>query len=435
MSSRSFSPSGPLQGSLRTAADKSISHRAALFAAMAEGTSRIDNYLLGEDTLSTLRVLEAIGVGVRRQGDAVELDGVGLQGAVEFEGVLDVGNSGTLLRLAAGWLAGLPGRQWTLDGDASIRSRPMARIADPLNALGGEVALTDGCSPVMIRGAELKGGEWVSGVASAQVKSAVMIAGLNSSDGAAVVEPVKSRDHTERMLVEQGAIVRISEVEAGHRVEVEPCERLRPVDRVIPGDPSSAAFLALAAALVPDSDVTIEGVNLNPERVGFFRILERMGATIEGLSEAEAGVDSLGPEPAGDIRVKSSRLRGVTVTAADVPSAVDEITLIGLAACFADGETRISGAEELRVKETDRIARVTEILKALGAQVEACPDGFTVIGGGGLRGGEIDSSGDHRLAMLGAVAGLASENGVTVNNFEAADVSYPSFAADIQSLA
>ena len=435
MSSVRFDKSGPLRGRLRTAPDKSISHRAALFAAMAEGQSRIDGYLLGEDTLSTLSVLEALGVGITREGDTVNVAGVGLRGAKPANQVLDVGNSGTLLRLVAGWLSGQSGHEWVLDGDDSIRSRPMGRIADPLAAFGGDISLTDGRAPMTVRGTNLRGGEWRSPVASAQVKSAVLLAGLNSDEGAAVVEPLASRDHTERMLAEQGARVTVTGESGGHRVEIEPCDQLQPVDRVIPGDPSSAAFLALAATLVPDSDVVIEGVNLNPSRIGFFRILERMGAKIEGLPDAASELDPTGPEPVGDVRVRHSELRGTEVGAADIPGAVDEITLVGLAACFAIGKTVVSGAEELRVKETDRIARVTEILRALGAEVDAADDGFAVNGTGGLRGGGIDSFGDHRLAMLGAVAGLASEQGVEVSNFEAAEVSYPGFEADIQSLA
>jgi len=435
VSSVRFDKSGPLRGRLRTAPDKSISHRAALFAAMADGQSRIDGYLLGEDTLSTLSVLEALGVGITRQGDTVIVAGVGLRGAKPANQVLDVGNSGTLLRLVAGWLSGQSGHEWVLDGDDSIRSRPMGRIADPLAAFGGDISLTDGRAPMTVRGAHLRGGEWRSPVASAQVKSAVLLAGLNSDEGAALVEPLASRDHTERMLAEQGARVTVTGESGGHRVEIEPCDQLQPVDRVIPGDPSSAAFLALAATLVPDSDVVIEGVNLNPSRIGFFRIIERMGAKIEGLPDAASELDPTGPEPVGDVRVRHSELRGTEVGAADIPGAVDEITLVGLAACFAIGETVVSGAEELRVKETDRIARVTEILRALGAEVDAADDGFAVNGTGGLRGGGIDSFGDHRLAMLGAVAGLASEQGVEVSNFEAAEVSYPGFEADIQSLA
>jgi len=435
VTSTRFERSGPLRGKLRTAADKSISHRAALFAAMADGKSRIEGYLLGEDTLSTLRVLEGLGVGIELQGTTLIVNGVGLRGARGSAGVLDVGNSGTLLRLAAGWLSGQPGHTWVLDGDESIRSRPMARIADPLTTLGGKVTLTNGFSPVTVEGGQLHGGEWRSPVASAQVKSSVLLAGLNSTMGASVVEPIASRDHTERMLAEQGAQLRVSEEAAGHRVEIDPCDELQPVDRTIPGDPSSAAFLALAATLVPGSDVVVEGINLNPSRIGFFRILQRMGAKIDGLPEAGAALAPLGMEPSGDIRIRHSQLGATAVTAEDIPGAVDEITLVGLAACFADGETVVSGAEELRVKETDRIARVVEILASLGADVEASNDGFRVIGSGRLRGGSIDSHGDHRLAMLGAVAGLASEEGVAVANFAASEVSYPGFASDIHSLA
>jgi 3-phosphoshikimate 1-carboxyvinyltransferase len=311
----------------------------------------------------------------------------------------------------------------------------MGRIAEPLRALGGEVTLTEGSAPLTVTGKGLKGGEWVSPVASAQVKSAVLLAGLNSEQGSTAVEPVASRDHTERMLAEQGAVLRITDGPDGHRVEVDPCDQLLAVDRVIPGDPSSAAFLALAAALVPGSEVTIESVNLNPSRIGFFKLLRRMGADVTGLPHESESLDPLTAEPVGDITVRSSKLSGIAIGGEEIPAAVDEITLIGLAACFAEGETTVTGAAELRVKETDRISRLCEIIGQLGGSIESAEDGFTVEGAESLRGGEIDSHGDHRLAMLGAVAGLASENGVEVANFTAADVSYPSFEADIQSLA
>ncbi|MCX6394450.1 MAG: 3-phosphoshikimate 1-carboxyvinyltransferase [Solirubrobacterales bacterium] len=437
MSAQRFEPAqGPLSGRITTAADKSISHRAAILAAMATGTSTIDNYLLGEDTLSTLRVLAQLGVPVKREGARVVIEGVGLTGPNESDSALDVGNSGTLLRLVAGWLAGQDGSSWVLDGDESIRSRPMARVADPLEEMGASFDLqAGGTPPLTVNGASLDAISYGSPVSSAQVKSAVLIAGLSASGPVSVSESPASRDHTERMLAEQGASITVSDQGDRHTVTVEPTSGLTAVDRVIPGDPSSAAFPLVAALLVPGSGVTVENINLNPSRTGLFRILERMGAQITGFSSAAEGEDPLATEIPGTITVKASKLQGVEVEEAEIPSAVDEITLVALAGCFATGQTIVRGAGELRVKETDRIAGVVELLKALGAQIEATDDGFVVEGTGGLRGGTVDSNGDHRLAMLAAVAGVASHTGVTVNNFEAAAVSYPDFASDLASLA
>ena len=437
MSGRRFEPAqGPLSGRIKTAADKSIAHRAAILAAMATGTSTIDNYLLGEDTLSTLRVLAQLGVSVQREGSRVVIEGVGLRGPSDSAAILDVGNSGTLLRLVAGWLAGQDGGSWTLDGDQSIRLRPMARVSGPLAEMGASFELQPGGTPPLtVGGASLEGMSYDSPVSSAQVKGAVLIAGLLASGPVSVSESPASRDHTERMLAQQGAVVTVATDLVRRTVTVQPSDGLRAVDRLIPGDPSSAAFPLVAALLVPGSEVTVENINLNPSRTGLFRILERMGAQITGLSSESGESDPLAAEIPGVLTVKASDLRGVEVEAWEIPSAVDEITLVALAACFATGQTVVKGAGELRVKETDRIAGVVELLSALGAAIEATDDGFVVDGSGGLRGGVVDSNGDHRLAMLAAVAGVASETGVTVNNFEAAAVSYPDFAADLTSLA
>ncbi|CAB4863595.1 MAG: 3-phosphoshikimate 1-carboxyvinyltransferase [Actinobacteria bacterium] len=437
MSGQRFEPAqGPLSGRIETAADKSISHRAAIFAALATGTSTIDNYLLGEDTLSTLRVLAQLGVPVQREGSRVVIEGLGLRGPIESDAILDVGNSGTLLRLVSGWLAGQDGGSWVLDGDQSIRSRPMARVSDPLEEMGASFELqAGGTPPLTVRGASLEAISYESPVASAQVKSAVLIAGLLASGPVSVSERPASRDHTERMLAEQGAALTVTNDGDRRTVTVQPSDGLRAVDRLIPGDPSSAAFPLVAALLVPGSEVTVDNINLNPARTGLFRILERMGAQITGLNSDSGEGDSLAAEVPGAITVKASALRGVEVEASEIPAAVDEITLVALAACFATGQTIVRGAGELRVKETDRIAGVVELLSALGGAIEATDDGFVVDGSGGLRGGTVDSHGDHRLAMLAAVAGVASETGVTVTNFEAADVSYPDFASDLASLA
>jgi len=428
-----FEPSGPLAGSIRTAADKSISHRSALFAAMADGTSRIDGYLRAADTDSTLAAVAALGASVEADGGHVTIKGVGLRGAKVPAAAIDVGNSGTLMRLLAGWLAGQGSGSWRLDGDASIRKRPVDRVADPLSQLGASIDTSQGLPPFTVHGASLHSAAIDMAVASAQVKSAILIAGLLADGRTSVTEATASRDHTERMFAEQGARVTVADSEHGHIVSVDGCESLQAVDRTVPGDPSSAAFLLVAALLVPGSEVTVERVCLNPGRIGLFRILQRMGAQIDGLPDSDSA--ELGPEPIGALTARYSHLVATTVSEAEVPSAIDELPLLALAACFAEGTTSVSGAEELRVKETDRIETVVTGLSALGAKIEGRPDGFEIQGAEVLEGGTIDSCGDHRLAMLGAVAGLASRSGVEVVDFGAAGVSYPAFGQDIASLA
>ena len=433
MTSETFSCSDGLNGSLLTAADKSISHRSALFAAMAAGTSRIDGYLRADDTNSTLAAIQALGAGVRVDGDSIEVEGIGLTGARSVAGAIDVGNSGTLMRLLAGWLAGQGQGSWMIDGDDSIRRRPIDRVAVPLAQLGAEISTTQGLPPFAVRGSKLVAADVQMTVSSAQVKSAILIAGLLANGTTSVSESPASRDHTERMLSEQGAELRITDDGSTRTISIEGCESLHAVDRIVPGDPSSAAFLLVAALLVPGSEVTVRNVCLNPGRIGLFRILQRMGAQIDGLPELDP--DPLGAEPIGDLTAYSSKLVATDIERAEVPSAIDELPLFALAACFADGTSTVTGAEELRVKETDRIQTVVDGLGGLGGSITAQPDGFTVVGGTGISGGTINSCGDHRLAMLGAVAGLASDSAVTVEDFGAASVSYPKFAADIASLA
>jgi 3-phosphoshikimate 1-carboxyvinyltransferase len=428
-----FEPSGPLTGTLRTAADKSISHRCALFAAMADGTSRIEGYLRAADTDSTLAAVAALGAGVEADGGQVTITGVGLRGVQATAGAIDVGNSGTLMRLLAGWLAGQGSGSWAFDGDESIRKRPVDRVADPLSQLGASIETSQGLPPFTVHGTTLHSAAIDMAVASAQVKSAILIAGLLAEGRTSVTEVTASRDHTERMLAEQGARITVVDSVQGHTVTIEGCDSLVAVDRTVPGDPSSAAFLLVAALLVPGSEVKVERVCLNPSRIGLFRILQRMGAEIDGLPTDDSA--DLGPEPIGDLTARYSSLVATTVSEEEVPSAIDELPLLALAACFARGKTVVRGAEELRVKETDRIETVVNGLSALGARIEARPDGFEIEGAEMLEGGTIDSCGDHRLAMLGAVAGLASRNGVGVIDFAAAGVSYPTFPEDIASLA
>ncbi|HEX7289748.1 MAG TPA: 3-phosphoshikimate 1-carboxyvinyltransferase [Conexibacter sp.] len=424
-------PAGGLRGTLRVPADKSISHRAALFGAMSSGPVRVRNFLDAADTNSTLAAVQALGAGVEEAGDpgAFTLHGVGLHGAREVDGAIDVGNAGTLMRLICGWLAAQPGRSWTLDGDASIRSRPMDRVVQPLWLMGAQIAAReDRFAPLEVHGGELHGIAYMSPVASAQVKSCVLIAGMASAEGATVTEPHPSRDHTERMLASAGVPLERD----GTRVTVAPVDALQLEAIDVPGDLSSAAFLVAAALLVPGSRVTLADVNVNWTRTGFLRIAERMGARIGGELEPLGGFSP--GEPVSDLEIEHTPLHGTTVEADEVPLAIDELPLVALLGCCAEGETVVRGAGELKVKESDRIATVVDGLNALGGDLEATDDGFVVRGTGGLRGGRIASHGDHRLAMLGAVAGLASREGVTVDGMEAAAVSYPGFADDLASL-
>jgi 3-phosphoshikimate 1-carboxyvinyltransferase len=428
---RRFDPSGPLRGSLRPPADKSISHRAALIAAMGEGETTIEGYLDSADTRSTLAAVQALGAGVEGAGpggidSTIRVRGVGLRGAKPAQ--VDVGNAGTLLRLLPGWLAGQPEGSWTLDGDDSIRRRPVDRVAVPLREMGARLSCReDRLPPLQIEAAPLKGISYELPVASAQVKSCVLLAGLLAEGETWVGEPLRSRDHTERMLAAAGAEI----VWLRGGVSVRPAKCLEPGKLTVPADFSSAAFFLLAALLVPGSEVELPRVGTNPTRTGLLGVLGRMGAEVE--VEVEAAGKHAG-EPIGTIRARASELRGTEVGGGEIPLAIDELPLVALAACFAEGETTIRDAAELRRKESDRIATTCEALAALGATVEAREDGMRIEGGGGLRGGAVDSHGDHRIAMLGAIAGLASREGVEVEGMDAAAISYPGFEPDLASL-
>jgi len=365
--------------------------------------------------------------------------GVGLRGARSAN--VDVGNAGTLMRLLPGWLAGQPEGEWTLDGDDSIRKRPVDRIVAPLTEMGAAITATeDRLPPLTVRGSNLHGIDYRLPMASAQVKSCLLLAGLLAEGETTVTEPAPSRDHTERMLLAAGASVRAEPARTpvalhgqlpGNRVTVTPAERLEPGELTVPADFSSAAFLLAAAVLVAGSEVTVTGVGLNPTRIGFLGILNRMGAGLE----VNEGIPA-GGEPIGSVTARHGPpLEGARVGGSDVPLAIDELPLVALLGCFAAGETHLTGAEELRHKESDRIETVVSGLRGLGAEIEATEDGFAVVGTGGIQGGTIDSHGDHRLAILGAVAGLASRDGVEVSGFEAAGVSYPGFENDLRALA
>jgi 3-phosphoshikimate 1-carboxyvinyltransferase len=341
-----------------------------------------------------------------------------------------VGNAGTLMRLLPGWLAGQPGGVWTLDGDDSIRRRPVDRVAEPLREMGAIVEAREGrFPPFTVRGAPLTGIEYELPVASAQVKSCVLIAGMFASGSTTVDEGAPSRDHTERLLRR----ARVPFERHGGRITVAQVDELELDRLLVPGDPSSAAFMVAAAILVGGSRVVVKDVGLNWTRTGFFRIAERMGAVIVGDLE-EPGAES-DQEPAGELDVASGPLEGTVVDPDEVPLAIDELTLVALLGAHAEGETVVRGAGELRLKESDRIAGVVDGLRGLGADIEATPDGFVVRGDGSpLAGGTIDANGDHRMAMLGAVAGLASTEGVEVVGMDAAAVSYPGFERDLRAL-
>jgi 3-phosphoshikimate 1-carboxyvinyltransferase len=423
-----FDPCGPLRGSLRPPPDKSISHRAALIAAMGEGQVPIAGYLDSADTRSTLEAVQALGADVEAvsssDGLGVSVAGVGLRGARSAS--IDVGNAGTLLRLLPGWLSGQVGQSWTVDGDESIRRRPVDRIAEPLRRMGAELsAREDRLPPLQITGAPLHGVTYELPIASAQVKSCVLFAGLLAEGETRVVEPQPSRDHTERMLAAAGAAIERD----GDAVVIAPAEVLAPESITVPADISSAAFFVVAGLLVPGSEVVLREVGVNPTRTGLLTILGRMGAEIELGDEREVG-----GEPIATLRVRPAPLHGTEVGGAEIPLAIDELPLVALAACFAEGTTTIRDAAELRRKESDRIETVTEALTALGGIVEPSEDGMTIEGTGGLRGGTINSHGDHRIAMLGAVAGLAARERVEVRGMEAAGVSYPGFEQDLASL-
>ena len=428
---RRFEPSGPLRGTLRAPGDKSMSHRAALFGAMCDEPVHVTGYLEAADTYSTLNAVRALGALVEEGATpgTLTVRGPGLRGAAEAH--LDVGNAGTLMRLAPGWLAGQPGGKWTFDGDASIRRRPVDRVARPLREMGAWIDAREGrFPPFTVHGMPLHGVTYELPVASAQVKSCVLMAGLLAAGTTAVIEPEPSRDHTERLLARAGA--RISR--AGDRIELTQHDELELGDIHVPGDPSSAAFHIAAAVLVRGSRIVITDMSANWTRTGFVRIVERMGGIVIGDLEPPRPGEIPHDEPVCELDVAAGPLVGTTVEPHEVPLAIDELPLVALLGCFAEGETVVTGAGELRVKESDRIATVVDGLRGLGATIEATDDGFVVTGTGGLRGGTIPAHGDHRLAMLGAVAGLASADGVTVDGMEAAAVSYPAFESDLATL-
>ena len=421
-------PAGTVRGDLAVPGDKSISHRALLVAAIADGESDIDGFGASKDTLSTVAAMQALGADVSVEGERVRVAGVGLRGLREPAAPLDCGNAGTLMRLLPGILAGQEGR-FELTGDESLSGRPMERVAEPLRSMGARVETTDGHAPLLVEGGALASVRWELPVASAQVKSCVLLAGLYAGDGpTTTVEPFASRDHTERMLEAAGVRMRRKAREAA----VWPVERLRPLSLEIPGDFSSAAPFVLAATLLAGSELRLHGVGTNPTRTGFVAVLERMGARIAVFNRRKAG-----GEPVADLEVHSAELTATEIAPEEVPALLDELPLFALAAALARGESVVRGAAELRVKESDRLETVKDALRPLGVRIEIRHDGLRVRGvpsrpkGGGV----VDAAGDHRIAMLGAVAGLVSREGVDLRGAESAAVSFPDFFAMLDSLA
>jgi 3-phosphoshikimate 1-carboxyvinyltransferase len=412
-------PAAFLRGHIAVPGDKSISHRAVLLGAIGDGETSVRGFGRSGDTEATIAAARALGVTVDEDDvDSLRIQGVGLRGLREPGAPIDCGNSGTTLRLLAGILAGEQGR-FELTGDESLRRRPVDRIAEPLAQMGATVESDDGTPPLVVAGGELRGIRYELPVASAQVKSCVLLAGLYAAGRTTVVEPLPTRDHTELML--EAAGVRVTR--AQRRVSVGPAEHLRLGEVDVPGDFSAAAPFIVAATLLPGSELTIHDVGLNPRRTGLLDVLARMGARITVFNRHKSA-----GEPVGDIDVRAAELTATTVTTEEVPRMVDELPLFALAAGSAHGESSVEGAQELRVKETDRIETVTTSLRALGIRITASDDGLGVRGVPSRpKGGGMSSHGDHRIAMLGAVAGLASREGVELQDAQAVAVSFPGF--------
>jgi len=420
-------PAASIDGAIAVPGVKGISQRAVLLGAIADGESRIEGFGRAADTETAISVVRQLGAEVDEEGpETVRVRGVGLRGLQEPDGPLDFGNAGTVLRLTAGILAGHEGR-FELVGDESLSGRPQERIAEPLRQMGARVETTEGHAPVVIEGGGLTPIRYEPPMASAQVKSAVLFAGLLADGGPTrVVERHLTRDHTERLLRELGVEVR----RRGAEISISPVDRLPPLAIQIAGDFSSAAPFVVAATLLSGSELLVQGVNVNPLRTGLLDVLERMGANVAIFNRR-----TVGGEPVADLEVRSAQLTATRITTDEVPRLIDELPLVALAAGMARGETVVTGAAELRVKETDRIETVTTSLKALGVRISASDDGFGVRGVPTRpKGGGMGSFGDHRLAMLGAVAGLVSREGVRLEGAEAVAISFPGFFDLLESV-
>lgn len=415
-----------LHGSIQVPGDKSISHRAVMFGSVATGTTTITGLLESADVKSTMAAFQAMGIQMAEQAGVWSIEGQGFNGLTEPTHPLDMGNSGTSTRLLLGLLAG-QSFPLTFEGDASLSRRPLRRVLTPLQTMGMTLVNETNVLPVTVATNALTGMTYELPMASAQVKSAILLAGLQASGETTVIEPIATRDHTERMLRQFGVEVQV----ADHEITVQGGQKLVATDIAVPGDMSSAAFWLTAGLLVPNTDIQIKHIGVNTTRIGLLRLFERMGAKFAPLAN-DASV-----EPVMDLQVTTQSLKGINVTAEDIPGAVDEIPLLVLAATQAKGTTIITGAEELRVKESDRITAVTTELNKLGAQIEERPDGFVIHGGTHLHVSEpttVDVYDDHRIGMMLAIAGLITEGDVILADESVVDISYPTFFDDLANL-
>ena len=421
-----FTRAEALKGTVTVPGDKSISHRCIMFGALSDGTTRVTNFLKGADCLSTIRCFQKLGIRIEDTSDEILIHGKGLYGLTEPDGPLDAGNSGTTTRLLCGILAGQD-FSTELNGDASIQSRPMKRIMDPLSQMGARVESLkhNGCAPLQIRGRRLHGIHYSSPVASAQVKSCILLAGLYADSTTSVTEPYRSRDHSEILLRHFGASVKIE----GTTASIEPEPRLHAQEVRVPGDISSAAYFIAAGLMVPGSEILIRNVGINPTRDGLLRVCRNMGADITLLNE-----DRTQGEPTADLLVRHSSLQGTTVEGSLIPALIDELPVVAALACHARGTTVIRDAQELKVKESNRIDAMVKNLSAMGAHITAAEDGMIIEGGHPLHGTVIDSLLDHRIAMTFAVAALAADGETRILGADCVRISYPEFYEDLQKL-
>ena len=417
----------PLRGEVKIPGDKSISHRAVMFGALADGTTRVTNFLQGADCLSTISCFRKLGIDIENTQEEIRIHGKGLHGLTAPTEILDTGNSGTTTRLISGILAG-QNFTTTLTGDASIQSRPMGRIIKPLSMMGATVESLKGnqCAPLQIQGHPLTAIHYQSPVASAQVKSCVLLAGLYADGITSVTEPYLSRNHTELMLSHFGARV----TSEGTTASISPDSELHGLDISVPGDISSAAYFLAAGSLIPNSEILIQNVGINPTRDGIITVCNAMGADLTLLNE-----HVVSGEPVADLLIRTSQLKATTIEGAIIPTLIDELPVIALMACFAEGTTIIRDAAELKVKESDRIQVMVDNLTAMGAHVEGTDDGMIIEGGHPLHGAVVDSHLDHRIAMTFAIAGKLASGETEITGAECVDISYPGFYEDMKSLA
>ena len=417
---------GPLRGELAVPGDKSISHRSVMFGALSEGITEAENFLTGADCLSTISCFRQMGISVEQNGTSVIIHGKGLHGLTRPYGIIDAGNSGTTVRLLSGILAGQPFDSM-ITGDASIQKRPMKRVMTPLSQMGASITSVheNGCAPLQIKGSPLHGIHYLSPVASAQVKSCVLLAGLYADTPTSVTEPAISRNHSELMLRYFGADIQCE----GTTSTVLPNPRLVGQKVNVPGDISSAAYFIAAALLVPGSEVLLKNVGINPTRDGMLRVVRAMGGDVTLVNE-----NTDGAEPCADLLIRSSSLHATTIEGELIPTLIDELPVIAVLAAFAEGTTVIKDAAELKVKESDRIAVMTENLKRMGADVEPTDDGMIIHGGRPLHGATINPYLDHRIAMSFAVAALAADGKTEIQDADCVKISYPGFYTDLEGL-